>query len=126
MSFKRSFFLLFAFFIVSTSFAQQNFTISGFVKDSSNGESLLGAIVYLKEISKGTSTNQYGFYSLTVPQGNYTLVVSSISFTEQQFPVRLDHDIRQNVEMKSAAVETGEVVVTAERKDKNIKSTDMG
>ena len=56
--------------------AQKNFTVSGYVKEAETGESLLGANVYVKETLKGAVTNSYGFYSLTLTEGNYTLVIS--------------------------------------------------
>jgi len=72
----HSVFCLGLIFIFLASFslkAQSNFTLSGYVKDASTGEYLPGANVFIKEILKGTSTNSYGFYSITVPKGNYTL-----------------------------------------------------
>ena len=50
----------------------QNFTVSGYVRDKQSGEELIGANIYLNELKQGTSTNPYGFYSLTIPEGNYT------------------------------------------------------
>ena len=49
--------------------AQEKYTISGYIKDSANGESLIGATVVLRELSAGNITNVYGFYSITVPKG---------------------------------------------------------
>ena len=67
--------------------AQTKHTLSGYVKDAATGEFLPGANVYLKEIMQGTSTNSYGFYSLTVPSGNYTLGVSFMEVTFNTKPV---------------------------------------
>lgn len=108
--------------------AQQtkSYTVSGYVKDAATGESLLGAIVYILDSAKGTQTNQYGFYSITLPAGNYTLVSSLLSYTKQQFSLQLDRDIRQNIALAPLAVETEEVTITAEKEDKNVQSTDMG
>ncbi len=76
--FRRFFYLCMTILLFHTVSQGQNkprYTISGYVKDAKTGEYLIGANVYLKELLKGTSTNQYGFYSLTVDQGEYTLVV---------------------------------------------------
>ena len=54
----------------------QSYTISGYVKDKSNGESAVGANVYVKETMQGTNANAYGFFSLTLPKGNYTFIFS--------------------------------------------------
>ena len=59
-------------------FAQDNYTISGYVQDESSGESLIGVSIYDKKTYKGTATNQYGFYSLTLPKGNYEIIFSFI------------------------------------------------
>lgn len=119
-------FIVFTFSLFPCKAQTQSYTISGFVKEASSGESLLGANVFIKENKKGTVTNHYGFYSITLPAGNYTLVITFIGFQEQQVPLQLDKDIRQNVDLKSAAIETGEVTVTAEKSEKNVQSTDMG
>lgn len=61
--------------------AQTKYTISGVVKDVANGETLLGATVLLNGTSIGSTTNEYGFYSITAPEGDYTLTISYIGFT---------------------------------------------
>ena len=66
------FFLLYTF----SAIAQNKHTISGYIQDESSGENLIGVSVYEKETFKGSSSNTYGFYSLTLPQGNYTIVYS--------------------------------------------------
>ena len=104
----------------------QMYTISGYVKEESTGESLLGTNVYIKENLKGTTTNQYGFYSLSVPDTSFTLVFSFIGFQLQEFPVKLNKNIRLNVNLKSNAIETKEVNITAEKEDRNIQSSEMG
>ena len=57
-------------------FAQEKHTVSGYVKEAETGEYLIGATVYIQENMQGVSTNQYGFYSLTVNEGSYTLDIS--------------------------------------------------
>jgi hypothetical protein len=102
------------------------FTLSGYVKDAQTGEYLIGANVYIKELLKGTSTNQYGFYSITIDKGDYTLVASFLGYKEFSQPVKLDKNIRINIELQDAAFITKEIVITGEREDKNIQSTQMG
>ena len=101
-------------------------TISGYVRDSISGEALIGANIYVKEIQKGAVANTYGFYSLTLPKGSYTLVVNFVGYKERIIPVRLTGNVTLNVEMPVYVLETKEVTITAERKDKNVQSTDMG
>ena len=106
--------------------AQSNFTLSGYVKDASSGEYLPGANVFIKEILKGTSTNSYGFYSITVPKGNYTLGVSFMGYSEYSSAVNLNQDQRLNITISPKAIESKEFEVTEKRIENNVKSTDMG
>ena len=77
----RSAFVFLLLLISFSSYSQKGMlTVSGYVKEAATGESLLGANVYIKETMKGTVTNQYGFYSITVPSGEYTLAVSYLGF----------------------------------------------
>ena len=126
MKFFPFLFFIFTILFFQNASAQKKFTVSGYVKENSTGEMLLGANVYVKPSLKGTNTNQYGFYSLTLPAGNYTLVISYIGFAEQQFEIVLDKNIHQNIEMKENVVETKEVTVSALREDHNVSSMDMG
>jgi hypothetical protein len=119
---------LFSMFLFSEVKAQekQKYTISGYVKDASNGEFSVGANVYVKELLKGGNTNQYGFYSITVEKGTYHLIVSYIGFQDYEKEIVLDKDLRINVELKPAAINVNEVEVTSEKSDKNVSSTTMG
>ena len=116
----------FIFLISSTLFAQEKHTISGYVKEAESGEYLIGATVYLKENLKGVSTNQYGFYSITVEEGNYTVDFSFLGLKSEQKIVNLNKDIRINISLNNMAITTQEVVVESEGADKNVESTNMG
>ena len=72
------------FFFVLISFVSflQNSTLSGSIKDSETGELLIGASVFVEELKQGISSNLYGFYSLTIPNGNYTVKVSFVGYRE--------------------------------------------
>lgn len=121
----RLFILSFLFFPVLI-FAQQKYTISGFVKDSTTGEFLIGTSVYISEIQKGTNSNAYGFYSLTLDEGNYTVIVNYIGYRDKTFNVVLDGNKTINIDVVPKAIEVKEVTVTAERADRNVESTEMG
>jgi hypothetical protein len=122
--------LLLCFFAASISKInaqdKQKFTISGYVKDASNGEYSIGANVYVKELLKGGNTNQYGFYSITVEKGKYHLVVSYIGYENFEKEITLDKDTRINVELKPSAINAKEVEVTSEKSDKNVSSSSVG
>ncbi len=128
VSIRVHFFLIFFLVINQYSNAQekQKYTISGYVKDASNGEYSIGANVYIKELLKGTNTNQYGFYSITVERGNYHLISSYVGYENFVKEVKLDKDIRLNVELKAVAINAKEIEITAEKTDKNVSSTNIG
>ena len=66
----------------TAAIAQTNYTLSGTITDKSNGETLFGASVFFKGTTIGVITNEYGFYSLTAPEGNYTLIISYMGYSE--------------------------------------------
>src|ERR1700754_172986 len=84
---------LFLILVAIPASAQKKYTISGTVKDAATGEVLIGATVKLKEIAQnGTSSNSYGFYSLSAVVGDYTLLVSYVGYTPAAFAVKLTGD----------------------------------
>ncbi|MEP2667411.1 MAG: TonB-dependent receptor [Cyclobacteriaceae bacterium] len=107
------------------SFAQQKLTISGYIKDASNGEELIGVTVYVPEIASGAVTNVYGFYSITLAPGQYKLQYSYIGFASQTIEVDLSKNETRNIELAPDATELEEVVVSAERSDANISNLQM-
>ena len=99
---------------------KQKYTISGYVKDASNGEYSIGANVYIKELLKGGNTNQYGFFSITVEKGTYTLISSYVGYADYVKTIVLDKDIVLNIELKPSAINVKEVEVSSEKIDKNV------
>ena len=108
--------------LVGTTFtyAQQSHTISGTITDKSNGETLFGASLFLTGTTIGGTTNEYGFYSITAPAGEYVLNISYIGYTDVNINVNLNQDIRQDVEIGMEAAQLDEVVVTAEETERAI------
>jgi hypothetical protein len=121
-------FLLFAgaLFTAAGAAAQEKFTVSGTIKDAANGEGLIGAIVQVQGQAVGTSTNEYGFYSLTLPGGDYTLVYSYLGYVNQTRPVTLNRSQKIDIQLTSEDVQIEEVVVTATKPDQNVRSMEMG
>ena len=103
----------------------QKYTLSGHVKDRSSGEELIEATVYVKELSTGNTTNVYGFYSLTLPQGSYQIVYGYLGFEDMVVTVDLDQDIRQDVDLSIAGNMISEITIVAEEEDINVQSTEM-
>ena len=113
---------VFSFF---NSLSQDRYTISGFIQDFNSGESLIGVSIYESKSFKGTSTNQYGFYSLTLDKGEYEIVYSFIGYKTITKKITLDRNIRTNISLKTDAILTKEVIVKGERLDKNVASSNM-
>ena len=108
-------------------FSQQKFTLSGYIKDASDGEALTGATVYAKELKKGTAANTYGFYSLTLEKGIYTLIISYVGYETYTATVDFTKNQTRNIELKPIAVQMQEAVISATRtNDDNVNSTNMG
>ncbi len=107
--------------------AQNKFTISGYVKDSQTGEALIGASVYIKELTTtGTSTNAYGFYSLTVPEGSYTVSSQFIGYEVISVRIELKQSIKHDFILSEKINTLKEVVVTSEKKGENITRISPG
>lgn len=107
--------------------ANEKFTVSGYVKDKKNGEAIIGANIYVVEnTALGTTTNIYGFYSISLPKGKYKIGYSYMGYNIQVDELDLSKDIRLNVDLTDDAQSLQEVVISAERKDENVKSTQMG
>ncbi len=126
MKFSKTVFFVLLITIPSLLYSQKKYTISGTVKDASNGELLIGTNVYIKETIKGVSTNHYGFYSLSVPSGKMTLVVSFIGYKDFTKSIDLNKDMRISVELEPKAIIGEEVIVSSTRADNNIQSSEMG
>ncbi len=103
----------------------QNFTVSGYMRAADTGEELLYANVYVPGSETGVTTNLYGFYSITLPQGKYTLEYSYIGYQKESIDIDLSQNIEQNIELKSLSQELDVVIVTGEREDVNVTSTEM-
>ncbi len=125
--FQLKYFLALGLFLGSLgwSTAQQKVTINGYVKDSTNGEALIGATVFIPEIASGVATNVYGFYSLSLPAGTYTLKVSYIGYQSQSLRVDLKSNTVQDVELAQESEIIKEIVITSEAEDANIESLEM-
>jgi len=122
MQFKLSLlFLLFAFSI----FGQEKATISGYIKDAKNGESLIGATISKQGSNVGASANEYGFFSLTLPKGEHVIVVSIIGYKTFTFSITLDKSVTKNFELDEEGKDLDEVEITGEAADKNVKSVEM-
>lgn len=104
--------------------AQENFTVSGTVKLKSTGETVIGATI--RSGKTGTVSNEYGFYSLTLPKGKNTLEVSSIGQETKKVDVTLEKNTILNISMEDASQSLGEVTIKSTASGRSISGTQMG
>jgi len=124
---KNKLILLVLLFIGSNVLAQEKFTISGSITDVETGETMIGATVLVLELpGTGTTCNAYGYYSITVPTGQYSLIVSYIGYEKIIQAVDLTENKKIDFKLKTDSETLDEVVVTAERKNENIISDEIG
>ena len=108
------------------SAAMARYTVSGFIKDSLNGETLIGASIAIQGKTKGISSNQYGFYSITLEKGTYIFVCSFIGYQPKIIQINLDGDKQLNFDVLPRVTLSQEVVVTSKKRDANVKNAQMG
>jgi hypothetical protein len=107
-------------------FAQSKFTISGTIKDGKSGETLIGAVVRIVELPNiGVTTNEYGFYSLSIPQGTYTFLVSYVGYADKSEKMDISKNIEKNWEVSDELI-LKEVVIKAVKADENLTKSTMG
>ena len=106
-------------------YAQEQFTISGYLKDASNGEVLIGATVRIHGQSIGTITNVYGFYSITLNKGNYVLDFRYVGYVAYTQSVELSSNARLDIELKPSEQQLEAVVISGKAADDNISNIEM-
>ncbi|MEP6617082.1 MAG: carboxypeptidase-like regulatory domain-containing protein [Ginsengibacter sp.] len=121
---KKIFFLFL--FIPFISVAQDKFTISGYVKDSLNGETLIGSTISVAGEQKGVISNAYGFYSLTLVEGSYVFVCSNTGYQTKIVTLKLDHPTPFNFEVAPRITSSEAIMISGRRRDQNTKSAQMG
>ena len=123
----RSFVLLLFFTGMQLTGLAQSLTVSGYVRDAKTGETLIGATVAVKERpGTGTVTNAYGYYALSLPPGNYTLVFGYLGYASREQALRLSAATKLNAELDMAGQQLQEVVVTGESETERLRQTQMG
>ena len=121
---RRILFGLIGLVFISLSIQAQNFTLSGYVQDSASGEKLIGANIYDQPSLKGTTSNTYGFYSITLPRGEYTMVFSFVGYKAQVKKVNLSQNIQMTINL-AASLELDAVEITGQRAEQSVESSQM-
>ncbi len=121
----KQFFLIALFNIAVFIINAQTSTISGYIKDKHSGEALIGATCYIPALKKGITSNQYGYYSLTLPSGKHTIIFSFIGYETQDITLDLTENKVLDILMAEENLQIDDVIVYATRRDHNIESAEM-
>ncbi|MBV1924671.1 MAG: TonB-dependent receptor [Flavobacteriaceae bacterium] len=106
--------------------AQENYTVSGIIKEASNGETAFGASVFFEGTNIGAMSNEYGFFSITAPKGNYNLIVSYVGFTDLKKEIVLDKNQKIDFEIIESSTQLDEVIITAKDSERvNLRKPQM-
>jgi len=105
--------------------AQEKYTISGTITEANSNETLIGVTIAVSELRTGTTTNEYGFYSLTLPKGTYQITVSYLGYQDIVETITLDRNLKRDFSLLEKAEELAEVVVTDDAERLDIRKPQM-
>ncbi len=123
MSVKTNFLFLFLFSIAV--FSQEEHTISGTVYDKNNNETLIGVSLYFPELNAGVTTNEYGFYSVTLPKGTYKVQVNYLGYYSIIETIILNKKITKNFKLEEESESLDEIVIKSNIEKLNVKTPQM-
>ena len=125
---NRSIYCLLCFFVsVNLLHAQQkeSFTLSGIVKEANSNETMIGVNVTIPALQTGTTTNEYGFYSITLPKGSYEVQYSFVGFRDQNRTIVLSSDVKQNLSLDFASENLDEIIIEQNTERISIRQPEM-
>jgi hypothetical protein len=111
--------------VLFTSEAQDTRTLAGIVTDANTGEELVGVSVYEEKSKTGTVSDESGSYSLNLSKGNYEITYRFIGYKTEIVKVRLNKDVRQDIQLFPSTEKIDEVEISAEAPDHNVRSTEI-
>ncbi|MBT3242126.1 MAG: TonB-dependent receptor [Bacteroidetes bacterium] len=122
---KRAILAVVLLFSIVSVWAEQKSTLSGYIKDAKTGEVMISATVYVEELEAGLVTNQYGFYSLTIPDGQYTVRYSFVGYRSHTEQIVLNGHKQLNVEISPLVEQIDQVTIRAGGQNRNVKSAEI-
>lgn len=129
ISMKKTLFILlcmcYSCFNVEAQESVQKFTLSGYIKEKGSAETLPGVAVYVPSLKVGASSNNYGFYSITLPKGDYEILISSVGYQALKLQIKLDKNIEQNFDLEADITQLEGVEINAEKSEKISETAQM-
>ena len=118
--------LILVFFFISLGLnAQEKYTLKGTISNASNNETLIGVNILIPEEKKGVITNEYGFYSIKLPKGTYTIEISYLGFQSIKETISIEGDTTFNTALTASSENLNEVVITSTNEGFNLKNPEM-
>jgi hypothetical protein len=105
--------------------AQEKFTLSGTISDNNSTETLIGVNLFIPELKTGVTTNEYGFYSITIPKGNYTIRISYMGYKTLEEPLQLNQNTKTNFKLLTNENTLKEVIITDTKTKTDIRKPEM-
>ncbi|MFT4612334.1 MAG: hypothetical protein ACJA1H_002039 [Glaciecola sp.] len=124
ISFKKSLFISFI-FISNCVFAQEKFTLNGTITDANSNETLIGVNIVFPELQTGTNTNEYGFYSISLPEGTYKMQISYLGYTTITETITFSSNETANYKLEESTESLNEIVIKQDVEKLNIKKPQM-
>jgi hypothetical protein len=120
--------VIFFFLLVSpeTIFAQKRFTLSGYLRDETSGEALIYGTIYPESLKTGVSTNEFGFFSITLPEGKYNMVFSYVGYQTIKKEMYFDKTIQENFSLSPIETQIEEITVTGKPKENMVRQNEIG
>ncbi|WP_372755201.1 TonB-dependent receptor domain-containing protein [Mariniflexile sp.] len=110
---------------ITSLIAQEKITLKGVISEQKNNETLIGVSIIFPELNTGTTTNEYGFYSITVPKGTYKVIISYIGFATKMETLLLTNNTTKNFSLTDTLETLDEIVITENVERLNIKTPQM-
>ncbi len=112
-------------FLSTLAFSQEKYTLSGVISEASSGETLLNVNVTIPSLQTGTITNEYGFYSITLPEGTYEVYFTNVGFTTVQKTIILTSNTTTSISLTEDTQQLDEVIIKTDIEALNIRKPEM-
>ena len=99
-------------FILTTTQAQERYSLNGVIKDLANNETLYGVTIVFPDLNTGTTSNEYGFYAIKLPPGKHRMLISYIGFQEIELEVDMNSNVTRNIDLLESSEALEEVVIS--------------
>jgi len=113
-------------FVCDFASAQEKLTLSGYVRDANSGENLIAAVIRVRALNLSTYSNNYGFYSISLPEGKHEIEISYVGYATKEEEIEVNSSKRHNFELVSNSSVIEEIVVTGKKEDDHVTSAQMG